>query len=651
MPNWLTITWESDRLRLLTARVQGGSVVFERAAQFTLQKSEGGLSIKDQLCQFLQKNRIVKAETIVLLNRSEVEVRPMVFPPVPIDELCDLVRFQAVKEFNAYDQNSPLDFFVTNKFENISRSALFPSVFSSSGNGGGSSSSTTSNNNTKSQNSGGVPIHLLASTIRLELFQKISKFCEESGLNLRRILLRPCESAYLWKFSVGFDSTRTVLLLELDADETSQTVLYRGDPVFIRSPKISPPVDVSNPDFVTILAAELRRTMIAVRNEIQGITVDDVVVCGNDSNFLELSRLLSESLGVPVRTFDVWRDPKLLGSKLRASGNDLIKTSGKLHDQLTAGDLLYSDRYSGLIGSILRAGRNIQGDIDFCNPKRRRERVGYRVFANIIVAVVFLLLVGGVGYEFYVQDSLSKENKLLSNRRKKLEQTAKSVVPARLQLHAIEGWHADKIDWFEQLGWLSRNAPNSRDMMLTTLILSATQGGSMNFTSLVRDSSIVSPMEEKFRTDNHDVKTGEKSETRSNSQYRYQVTLWVYLTQSDWNLTPIEDAPLLDSSNKDLPKTEGNVVNKTNSTPVVNLPATQPRPTLPATQPNLPTPLVTPIPVTESSQPPEPPQDENQPPPNMNENLNEHEEELNGVNEPYENNEMNENMEEYEEEM
>ncbi|MDR1485260.1 MAG: hypothetical protein LBT09_10610 [Planctomycetaceae bacterium] len=603
MSNWVTITWENDRLRLLSARVQGGSVVFEHAAQLTLQKNVDDIPIKDQLLQFLQKHRIVKAETIVLLNRSDVEVRPMVFPPVPVEELCDLVRFQASKEFNAYDQSSPLDFFVTNKFENVSRSALFPTVFNSSGRGGKKNNTTTTqDNNSKSATSSGTPIHLLASTIRRELFQKIGKFCEESGLNLRRILLRPCESSYLWKFSVEFNTLRTVLLLELDEDETSQTVLYQGEPVFIRSPKIIPPVDVSNPDFVAVLGAELRRTMIAVRNEIQGVAVDEVIVCGKDSHFTDLSKLLSETLNIPVKTFDAWADPKSSGSRTRAAGGELVKTSGKLREELAAGNIQNPERYSALIGSILRAGRNIQGDIDFCNPKRRKERIGYRVLMNLAVVAVFLILVGLVSYGFYVQNSLSKTNKALSDRQYKLKQTAMSVVPARLQLQAVESWHGDKIDWFEQLGWLSRNAPSSREMMLTSLTLSAVQGGSMQFTSLVRDSSIVSPMEEKFRSDNHDVKTGEKSETRSNSHYRYQVTLWVYLTQSDWNLIPIEDEPIVpiaEPEDKDLPKVEKNVDNKSSAVPVAKPPelskATSPQPVLSVAPTPPPAPTPTPI--------------------------------------------------------
>ncbi|MDR2169768.1 MAG: hypothetical protein LBP59_06475 [Planctomycetaceae bacterium] len=640
MSNWLTITWEANRLRFLLARMQGGSAIFEHAGQFTLQKNDGGMPVKEQLIQFLQKNRLGKTDTIVLLNRSDVEVRPMVFPPVPSDELCDLVRFQAVKEFNAYDQTSPLDFFVTNKFDNISRSALFPSVFNSSGRGGvgvGGGNRAIVAGESKSISSASAPVHLLASTIRRELFQKINKFCEESGLNLRRILLRPCESAYLWKFAGGFNLTRTVLLLELDVDETSQTVLYQGEPVFIRSPKISPPSDVTNPDFVALLAAELRRTMIAVRNEIQGVTVDNVVICGSGGQFIELANLLAETLGTQVIMFDAWVDPKYSALRSRGANIDLVKMSDKLRDDFAAGKILNPERYTALIGATLRAGRNIQGDIDFCNPKRRQEKIGYRFFVNLAIVVIFLLLAVWVGYGFYTRNLLVNTNRALSAKRNELEQKSKAIVPLRLQLQAIESWHDDKIDWFEQLGWLSRNAPEAKDMMLKTLTLDATSK-SMSFTSLLRNSSIVSPMEEKFRSDNHDVKTGDKSEIRDNKYYRYQVTLGVFLTKSEWNLAPVAEEPVVETQNKDLPPADKNSNNNSNPNATNNSTTknpepkkiSQPKPTIPPTPANTtnttPPPSITTTPsITTQDQfiaQPQPPQIENIDDENYNENEN-----------------------------
>lgn len=528
MANWLSITWENDRLMLLSARIHNGSATFDRAAELKLQSnidvppddspSDSGESadwrtkrsttpsLKKQLEEYIRKNRLGKAETVVLLSRADVEVRSMLFPPVPVDELPDLVKFQASKEFNSYDPSSPLDYFITNKLENVSRSTLFPAI--RAGKQGKADARTSA--------SGGAPKHVLASTLRSDVFQKIQKFCDDLNLSLRRIVLRPCEAAYLLRRKNTFNPERTVLFVELDANETSQTVLYQGEPVFMRSPKISCPEDVGNPDFAARLIAELKRTRIAVRNEIQGVTVDQVVLCGVSKGFGELAGQVSKGLDVPVLTFDPWEE---------------ISCGAELKKELTEKRAEPIERFAPLIGATIRAGKGDASEIDFCNPKKRSEPVGRRQLVTAAVATVLFLVLGAVGYGYFYQSSLIKENGRLSNQKTALERTAQTVGVQRVQLKAIEDWLADDVNWFEQLGWLSRNAPDSRDMILNEIVLNANHGGSMGLKTLVRNSSIVSPMEERLRDDHHDVKSSEKGEVKGNPLYGFRFNLSVFLSK------------------------------------------------------------------------------------------------------------------------
>lgn len=528
MANWLSITWENDRLMLLSARVHNGSATFDRAAVLKLHPDNVGSSddipsdsgeligrkttrstmpsLKKQLEEYIRTHRLGKAETVVLLSRADVEVRSMLFPPVPADELPDLVKFQASKEFNSYDPSSPLDYFITNKLENVSRSTLFPAI----------RPGKLGKTDPKASASGGAPKHVLASTLRSDVFQKIQKFCDDLNLSLRRIVLRPCEAAYLLRRKNTFNPERTVLFVELDANETSQTVLFQGEPVFMRSPKISCPEDVGNPDFAARLVAELKRTRIAVRNEIQGVTVDQVVLCGVGKGFENLAAQVSKGLDVPVLTFDPWEG---------------ISCGGELKKELTEKRADPVERFVPLIGAAIRAGKGEASEIDFCNPKKRPEPVGKRQLITAAVATVFFLVLGALGYGYVYQSSLIKENGRLSNQKTALERTAKSVGVQRVQLKAIEDWLADDVNWFEQLGWLSRSAPDSRDMILNEIVLNANHGGSMGLKTLVRDSSIVSPMEERLRDDHHDVKSSEKGEVKGNPLYGFRFNLSVFLSK------------------------------------------------------------------------------------------------------------------------
>ena len=490
MASWVAITWENNRLVFLSASASGKSVTFEYAATLDDPKKLGEL---------ISKYRLAKAETIVVLNRSDVEVRPMVFPPVPVDELPDLVRFQAGKEFNNYEPNAPVDFFVTSKLENVSRSTLFPAVKKSD------AASTPD----------GAPKHILASTLRLATFQKIKTFCEEYNLALRHIVLRPCATAALWRQSGNSILNRSALLVELDQNETSQTVVLNDGPVFMRSPKLHCPQDVSTPDFVARLLAELKRTRIAVRNEIQGNDVDEVALCGSGVKFELLAKQLSEGLEVPVRLFDPTKGLKVQKLKLEAA----------------------SERYAPLFGAIQQVIRKEPLPIDFCNPKKRTEDTGKRNLFTGIAAAVLLLVISLFGYTFYNRSVLLADVQALQLQFNELNKTAGVVVEQKKQLDAIDAWLADNVNWFEQLEWLSRSALPAQDMMVRNLVFNSANRGSMNFVTLLRNQTLLAAMEEGLRDTNHDPRVSNLRPETGTSRYGFQCTLTISLSRETENTT------------------------------------------------------------------------------------------------------------------
>ena len=484
MATWVAFTWENNRLVFLSASAAGKSATFEHAVTLDDPKKIGDL---------LSQHYLTKAETIVVLNRSDVEVRPMVFPTVPISELPDLVKFQAGKEFNNYEPNAPVDFFVTSKLENVTRSTLFPAVKTSAAKASDAAPD-------------GAPKHILASTLRQDTFQKIKTFCEEHNLALRHVVLRPCATAALWQQSVNAVPNRSTLLVELDQTETSQTVVLNGEPVFMRSPKLHCPQDVSAPDFVARLLAELKRTRIAVRNEIQGIDVDEVVLCGSGTKFELLAKQLADGLETTVRLFD-----PLKGLRVKPD---------------TA-----NERFASLFGAIQQVVRREPPLIDFCNPKKRTEDTGKRNLITSIAATVLLLVGCLFGYTFYNQSLLQAEIKNLTRQFNELDKTAGVVVAQKKQLDAIDAWRADDVNWFEQLEWLSRSSLRSEDMMVRGLSFNSTNGGTISFASLIRNQSLQASMEEGLRDRVHDPRV---SNPRPNSQgparYGYQSTVTISLS-------------------------------------------------------------------------------------------------------------------------
>ena len=67
-------------------------------------------STGQKLKEELQNQGINKADATVVLSRWQSEIREITVPPVPDDELPDLVRFQAKNEFSSLTEEWPLDY-------------------------------------------------------------------------------------------------------------------------------------------------------------------------------------------------------------------------------------------------------------------------------------------------------------------------------------------------------------------------------------------------------------------------------------------------------------------------------------------------------------------------------------------------------------
>ena len=148
-----------------------------------------------RLAQELDSRGCGKPEALVSVGRTRIELRQFTVPPAEEDDLPDLVRFQAAREFNELDDRWRLDFL---PIETV----------------------------------GEGPKPVLATAIAPSEIAAIEKVCERAGLTLRRVLLRPCEAASL--LTAGGGGKLPQLIIELFADEADLTVIHGGKTVFLR---------------------------------------------------------------------------------------------------------------------------------------------------------------------------------------------------------------------------------------------------------------------------------------------------------------------------------------------------------------------------------------------------------------------------------
>lgn len=559
---WLTITWDNDQLLLLSSKKQGKNAVFERAIAVSLRAnldpanslSESSIYISavtpaniarelevagdgskeapignavsnPLLHQWLQsrlkaiiiQEKLVNADTVVVLGRGATEVRTMTFPPVPQEEIPDMVRFQASREFSAYEPNAPIDFLLLDDDD--------------------------SGEDEKR--------HILASTIRANLLSDIEILCEEAGLNLRRVVLRPCELTTYWKQQPEYDPKKTYLLAELDFREASLTTVHKGKPVFMRSPKLTTApfslakydVSESKPNGYGITAqqelsaqllGEIKRTLIAAQSELQSsenLDVDSVVLCGVAPHHKELARHLTTSLRMPVQLFDPWEG---------------IPRGGELKKSLPPAP----ERYASLIGSSESAISNRPSEIDYYNPKKKPEPASKQYRSYAIAAAIALVLIGAIAFGGLRKSGVQKELKFESGRTTALKDEAETATRKIDQYISLYDWETQNVNWLDEIAWFSKTVPGAQDIVFENLNCRNNRSmtnnrqaiGTISVAGLAKNTSVVAPMEERLREGNtHEVQAGKKSDDTSRPGYNLRVDYTVSVLAPSENVDTGEE--------------------------------------------------------------------------------------------------------------
>ena len=164
MPQLFALEWDSREIRLMVASGRGRQVVIEQAFSIPCETDSSAADTAEQIGQRiaaeLDARGLGRGEAVVAVGRNSIELRQLQLPPAPDEDLPEMVRFQATREFNELDDKWLLDFVP------IDGSAETPRT-------------------------------VLATAIAPAVLGQIEAVCEHAGLKMRRLLLRPCEAALL----------------------------------------------------------------------------------------------------------------------------------------------------------------------------------------------------------------------------------------------------------------------------------------------------------------------------------------------------------------------------------------------------------------------------------------------------------------------
>src|SRR5262245_11393134 len=100
MSQFLAIEWDAKEARVAVARARGKDATIEHAFAIALGDKGTVDSTAGQLIAAeLQRRNIGRVETLVAVGRASIEFRQMSLPQAPPDEMPEMVRFQAMRQF------------------------------------------------------------------------------------------------------------------------------------------------------------------------------------------------------------------------------------------------------------------------------------------------------------------------------------------------------------------------------------------------------------------------------------------------------------------------------------------------------------------------------------------------------------------------
>ena len=527
MPRLLALEWNDNEARVAVASLHGTQAVFEQAFAVPLKTGKpDDESIPDVGSQIAAglPGGLKGTDTLVAIGRTNIELRQVSVPAAPDDELPDMVRFQAMREFNALDDTWPLDFIPLSTDPE-------------------------------------QPREVLAATINPDQLSRIRRVCREAGLKPQRMILRPCAAASLFSRRTPPGDGKIRLLVDLLKSEVDLTLLIDGTVNLTRCARMhSDPLD--RPESPKTLISELRRTIAAAHNQLGDRRIDELVLFGSGPRHEALVDSVRTETSLPVTLFDPFEGLQLGGRLAREMPDS-------------------PDRFAPLFGILLDELEQKGHAVDFLHPRRRPEPPSRRKSYALAGLAVALVLLSFVGWRWNTRRVLMNERndlsiemasslevsrsedfkkhavssqKMIDEARKlagtytapknreaddpsddsnsdgsgdvedkqveikleKLEEHAKQIDRA---VTAIENWDADKVDWLKELHKLSKtlskdNSLGNEEILVTQFNarrVQGTGGGEIKLKGWAKSSNAIKKMERALRDVGYHVKAGDKS--------------------------------------------------------------------------------------------------------------------------------------------
>jgi Tfp pilus assembly PilM family ATPase len=479
MARLIALEWDAREARIVVARRRGSDAVIEHAFAVDLGPRDAGqtpadVNVGERVAAALAARHIGRGETLVAVGRASIELRLLSMPPSPPEELADLVRFQAMRQFSALGDDWPLDYVPLDT-------------------------------------PGETGQRVLAAAISPEMVQQLRDTCQAGQLTPRRLVLRPFAAASLLR---RHDTDgRCRLMVDLLTDEADLTVSVDGQVVFMRTVRL--PVHDGD-ELNRALLAEIRRTMVAAQNQLGGRRVERIVIFGDSRNHEALKAQIVRDLELDAESFDPFTGLEC-ESEFKSNRPDR------------------PGRYAPLVGMLIDEAAGVPHAIDFLHPRKRPAPPDMRRRYALIGGAVAAAVLAIVGLFWLQLAALDGQIRNLQAQKSQVDKTVKAAEKRLADIREFDKWESGDVVWLDELYYLSEKMPPPEEAIVgqATLGVLMTGGGRVELKGGVREASSIAPMEQSLRSERHEVQGSGGQADETLGVYRWQFTEMVTVKPPD----------------------------------------------------------------------------------------------------------------------
>jgi len=493
MPRLLALEWSETEARFAVASSHGDEVTVEQAFSVPMRPEQSGAEpgpadVGQRIAAALAEHKTGRIDTLVGIGRSNIELRQLTVPPAPDEELPEIVRFTAMREFNALEEDWPLDFLPIDDLPDQPRTVL-------------------------------------AAAISLEMVEQIQRTCHTAGLKPRRLILRPCGAASLFCRQQVDGRPRARLLVDLLVDEADLTVIIDRKVIFLRTARL-PGDPLTDDEAAQALLAELRRTMAAVQNQLGGRKVEEIVLFGTGKQHAALAELIDGRLATPAEVFDPFAG---------------LRLGPELQEVLPE----HPGRFAPLLGMLLDELHHSPHAVDFLHPRRRPEppsrRNTYIAAGAGALALLVMLVVASRLWCHSLDDKQAERQATLTDYDRQLAMLAKDVKG----VEDIEAWRAGDPMWLDELRGLVKKLPPAEQAMLRDFrgeVKTGQRGPEISFQGFATKTEITEDLGKALREKGRQVGSILPKPNTSQPPYQYEVNVTITPLGPGVSLVPATSA-------------------------------------------------------------------------------------------------------------